>query len=198
MSAASSDLPALAPLVARELSLPQPGVARTIELLEGGATVPFIARYRKEATGGLDDAAIQRIADHAKVVETREARRATILESLRSQGVLTPELEKKVRGAATAAELEDLYLPYKPRRRTRAQVARERGLQPLADLLLTQTAAVASREALAAPYIDASKELPDANAVLAGARDIVAEHVSERAELRAELRQQFAAKGELP
>ena len=131
-------LSVIAPLVARELSLPLPGVTATLELLEGGATVPFIARYRKEATGALDDEAISRIAAHAKVVEAREGRRATILESLKEQGVLTPELERAVLAATTLAALEDLYLPWRPKRRTRAQTARERGLQPLADVLLAQ------------------------------------------------------------
>src|SRR3954465_10995644 len=104
-------------MVARELSLPLPAVRATLELLEGGATVPFIARYRKEATLGLDDGAIQRVHDHAQRVDAREARRGSILDSLRDQGVLTPELERAVRGAAGLPELEDLYLPYKPKRR---------------------------------------------------------------------------------
>ena len=110
----------IAALVAHELSLPEAPVARALQLLEGGATVPFIARYRKEATSGLDDAALQRLSDHAKIVEAREARREHILETVRAQGALTPELEHRVRSAATLAELEDLYLPFKPRRRTRA------------------------------------------------------------------------------
>ena len=132
-----------------------------------------------------------------KVVEAREGRRATILESLKEQGVLTPELERAILDASTLAALEDLYLPWRPRRRTRAQTARERGLQPLADVLLAQGASSPSREALATPYVDASKELPDVDAVWAGARDIVAEVVAEKAALRAELRQLFVDEGEL-
>lgn len=186
-----------AQLVARELALPLAGVTATLELLEGGATVPFIARYRKEATGALDDEAISRIAEHAKVVDTREGRRATILESLKEQGVLTPELERAVLAATTLAALEDLYLPWRPKRRTRAQTARERGLQPLADVLLAQAPSAPSREALAQPYVDASKELPDVDAVWAGARDIVAEVIAEKASLRAELRQLFTDDAEL-
>jgi uncharacterized protein len=184
-------------MVARELSLPLAGVARTLELLDGGATVPFIARYRKEATGGLDDAAIQHIAEHAVRVDTREARRASILEAISEQGALTPELERGIRGAATLAELEDLYLPYKPKRRTRAQAAREKGLGPLADRILAQAQGAPSREELARPFVDPSKELPDAEAVLQGARDIVAEAVAERAEVRSEVRRLFEGKGEL-
>src|SRR5512140_1518078 len=108
-----------AALVARELSLPPAAVARTLELLDGGATVPFVARYRKEATGGLDDAAIQRIHDHAARVDAREGRRAAILESLAESGALNPKLEAQVRAAETLAQLEDLYLPFRPKRRTR-------------------------------------------------------------------------------
>src|SRR5690242_21961544 len=116
-----------ATMVARELSLPPVAVARTLELLDGGATVPFVARYRKEVTGGLDDGAIQRIHDHAARVDAREARRASILHSLREQGVLTRDLERSLTAARTVAEPDDPYLPFKPRRRTRAPVAREKG-----------------------------------------------------------------------
>jgi protein Tex len=187
----SSDISTHAAMVARELSLPVAGVTATLTLLEGGATVPFISRYRKEATGGLDDEAISRIATHAKVVETRESRRATILASLKEQGVLTPALEKAVLTAATLTALEDLYLPFRPKRRTRAMAARERGLQPLADVLLAQGASAPSRDALAQPYVAADKELPDVEAVWNGARDIVAETVAEKPELRAAIRQLF-------
>ena len=186
-----------ASLVARELSLPAEAVGRALQLLDGGATVPFIARYRKEATAGLDDAALQRVADQAGVVEAREARRASILETVRGQGALTAGLEKALRAAATLAELEDLYLPYKPRRRTRAQAAREKGLEPLAELLLAQAPQAGSRQDLARPFIDAGKGVADADEAFAGARDIVAELVAERAELRAEVRRLFADRGEL-
>jgi len=184
-----------AAMVARELSLPAPAVARTLELLDGGATVPFIARYRKEATSGLDDAAIQRIADHAHKVDAREARRESILHSLREQGVLTASLEAAVRTARTLPELEDVYLPYKPKRRTRAQVAREKGLAPLAALILAQ--GPNAEASLGAEYVDAAKDLPDLAAVFQGARDIVAEQVAERADVRADLRRLFETKGEL-
>ncbi len=187
----------LAEIVARELSLPLAGVRSTMELLEGGATVPFIARYRKEATGGLDDEAISRIAAHVDVVETREARRETILSSLREQNALTPELERAVLGASTLTALEDLYLPYRPKRRTRAMTARERGLQPLAELLLAQGASAGSRDELARAYISPEKELPDADAVWTGARDIVAEVIAEKPELRASLRQLFVDDAQL-
>lgn len=184
-----------AEIVARELSLPLAGVNATLELLAGGATVPFISRYRKEATGGLDDEAISKIAAHLEVVETRESRRATILGSLREQGVLTPELERAVTNASTVSALEDLYLPYRPKRRTRAMTARERGLQPLADVLWAQGSATGSRDALAAQYVSA--DVPDVEAVWAGARDIVAETISERSDVRAGVRQLFVDQAEL-
>ncbi|HEY2031420.1 MAG TPA: Tex family protein [Myxococcales bacterium] len=184
-------------MVARELALPAPAVARTLELLDGGATVPFIARYRKEVTFGLDDGAIQRIHDHAAKVDAREARRATILESLREQGVLTSAMEAAIRAARTLPELEDLYLPYKPKRRTRAQAAREKGLAPVADAILAQSATAQSLDTLAAGCVDAKKDLPDLAAVFQGARDIVAEVVAERADVRADLRRLFESKGEL-
>ena len=196
-TASAKDASKYAPLIASELALPLAGVRSTLELLEGGATVPFIARYRKEATGALDDEAIQRISIHMDVVGAREARRARILESLTEQKVLTPELQKKVERAANLAELEDLYLPYRPKRRTRAQVARERGLTPLADVLLAQGPTALSREALAAPYVSDEKELANVDAVWAGARDIASEVVAERAELRAGIRAAFVARGEL-
>ncbi len=187
----------LSALVARELSLPPKGVEQTLALLDGGATVPFIARYRKEATGGLDDEAISRIAAHAKVVEAREGRRQTILTSLAEQGVLDDGLKKAVLAAGTLAALEDLYLPYRPKRRTRAMVARERGLQPLADLLLAQGPNAASREALAQSYVNPAKELPDADSVWAGVRDIVAEVVAEKPEVRGAVRQLFVDEAQL-
>jgi protein Tex len=186
-----------ASLVAKELNLPKAGVTSTLILLAEGATVPFISRYRKESTGGLDDEAISRIAVHMKVVDTREARRQSILEGLREQGVLTPALERAVRAASTTSELEDLYLPFRPKRRTRAMTAKERGLQPLADVLLAQAPTSLSSEALAAPFVSADKSLPDGDAVWAGVRDIVAESVAERPELRAAVRQRFVEDAQL-
>ncbi|MDP1921242.1 MAG: Tex family protein [Myxococcales bacterium] len=186
-----------AALVAKELNLPLSGVTATLVLLSEGATVPFISRYRKEATGGLDDEAISRIAVHAKVVATREDRRESILESLKEQGVLTPALEQAIRAAPTTSVLEDLYLPFRPKRRTRAMTAKERGLQPLADVLLAQAPSSLSRDALATPYVSADKSLPDVDAVWAGARDIVAEVVAERPELRDVIRQRFAEDAQL-
>ncbi len=191
-------MPALdvAAMVARELNLPPGGVSATIALLEGGATVPFISRYRKEATGGLDDEQVSRIALHLTVVTGRENRRAAILASLSELGVLTAALEKSVKGASSLTELEDLYLPFRPKRRTRAMTARERGLQPLADLLLAQAPTAANREALAAPFVSAEKGVADVDAVWAGAHDIVAEAVAERPDVRASVRRLFVDHGQ--
>jgi uncharacterized protein len=193
----AADLSHRASLVAAELGLPLPGVTRTLELLDEGATVPFIARYRKEATGGLDDGAIQRISDHVEVVKARESRRAFILETVRAQGALTPELERKLHAARTLAELEDLYLPYKPKRRTRAQAAREKGLQPLADLIFAQGPQAPSADELARAHVDPARDLPGTAEVLAGARDIIAETIAEQSDVRAELRRRFVDQGEL-
>lgn len=191
----SSDAQLRAAMVARELSLPVAGVGATLDLLAAGSTVPFISRYRKEATGGLDDEAIARIAAHAKIVDTREGRRETILTSMREQGVLTPALEKAIREATTTTALEDLYLPFRPKRRTRAMTARERGLQPLADVLLEQGKTALDRTTLAKPYLNA--DLPDIDAVWNGARDIVAETVAEKPQLRASIRQLFIDEAQL-
>ena len=187
--------PDRAALVARELSLPAGAVGRALQLLDGGATVPFIARYRKEATEGLDDAALQRVSDHARLVDAREARRETILASLRAQGALTAALEQQLRAAGTLARLEDLYLPFKPRRRTRAQAAREKGLEPLAQRILLQAPQAPARDELARPFLNA--EVPDPDAAFAGARDIVAELVAERADVRDDVRRLLFAQGEL-
>jgi len=177
-------------LVAKELNLPVAGVTSTLALLAEGATVPFISRYRKEATGGLDDEAISRIAAHAKVVDTREDRRESILSSLKEQGVLTPALEQAVKSAPSLSVLEDLYLPFRPKRRTRAMIAKEQGLEPLADLLFQQQATV-DPQTEAAKYVSTEKGVADVNAALAGARDIIAERVSDDPTARAKMREVY-------
>src|SRR6478752_3972552 len=171
------------PVLATELNLPRASVSAVVQLLSESATVPFIARYRKEATGGLDEVQIRNIEERRTYLVEMEARRKSIVSEIRGQGKLTPELEKKLLSAATKAELEDLYLPFKPKRRTRAVIAKERGLEPLAELLWAQ-ADGQQPEALAAGFVDAAKEVPDAAAALAGARDIVAERVAEDADVR--------------
>ncbi len=163
--------------------------AAAADLLADGATVPFIARYRKEVTGGLDDAQIETIAKQRVYFVDLGQRREAIIDAIDEQGKLTDVLFKAIDGATTKAELEDLYLPYKPRRRTRAQIARERGLEPLADLVLQgRRDRGADPEDLARPHVAADRDVPDVEAALAGARDIIAEQVAEDAANRRFLR----------
>ena len=159
-----------------------------LELLDDGATVPFIARYRKERIGSLDEVGVIAVRDAAERIRELEKRRSAILASLAGRGVLTEELRCAVARAKTAAELEDVYLPYRPKRRTRADIARERGLEPLADAIMAQRD---DPVAAAASFVDVTRDVPDVGAALSGARDIVAERVSEHAETRAALRELF-------
>jgi uncharacterized protein len=182
-------------LIASQVSCRPAQVAAAAELFAAGSTVPFVARYRKEATGGLEDLQLETLAKRREYFLELQERRDAILESLREQGKLTPELEAAVRSAETKQLLEDLYLPYKPKRRTRAQIARERGLEPLADALLAAAASGAQPESLATPFVDAEKGVEDAAAALAGARDVLAERMAEQAERRAALRRTLAAEG---
>ena len=176
---------------AKELNLGPAQVAAVATLLDGGATVPFIARYRKEATGELDEVAIAAVRDALARYAAVDERREAILRSLRERSLLTPELEAKFAAAETLPALEDLYLPYRPKRTTRAQVARERGLSPLAAQLLAQDPGFSPEEAAAAYVKPGEEGLEDAEAVLSGARDIVSEAVSEDPDLREELRALF-------
>ncbi len=178
------------PWLARELGLPERSVRAVVALLAENATVPFIARYRKEVTGGLDEVQIRDIQEKRTYVLELEERRAAILEEVGKQGKLTPELEKKLRAASTKAELEDLYLPYKPKRRTRAMIAKERGLEPLALRILGQSSdGDPSGEAQA--FVDLAKEVSSIADALKGARDIVAEVLAENAAGRAIVREAF-------
>ncbi len=176
--------PDIAVLIAQDIGArPQQAVA-AIALLDEGATVPFIARYRKEVTGGLDDTQLRLLAERLGYLRELESRREAILKSIGEQGKLTPELEAGIAAAPTKAELEDIYLPYKPKRRTKAEIARERGLGPLAEAILADRAAVPAD--LAAAYL--TEEVADVKAALEGARDIIAERISENAELVGRLR----------
>jgi uncharacterized protein len=179
--------------IAEELSVNSKQVSAAIALLDEGATVPFISRYRKEATGGLDDTQLRQLEERLSYLRELNERRNTILDSIRSQDKLTPELEKAIKEADTKTLLEDLYLPYKPKRRTKAQIAREAGLEPLADALLNDRSLIP--EQIAAIYIDAEKGIPDTVAALDGARQIIMERISEDAELLAELRERVWQKG---
>ena len=179
--------------LAQELGAAQSQIKAAVDLLDEGATVPFIARYRKEATGGLDDAVLRDLQERLVYLRELEDRRSSILESIESQGKLTPELKAAIEKAENKQTLEDLYLPYKPKRRTRAQIAREAGLQPLADEIFQNKQAVP--ETLAAAYLNPEHQINDTKAALDGARDILAEQFSENAALLALLRNRLKAEG---
>jgi len=176
--------------VADELSIAPPRVKNTAMLLAEGATVPFIARYRKEATGGLDEVKIIAIRDRLARLEELAKRREAIRSSLLEQGVLTDELTTALEAAQTLSRLEDIYLPFRPKRRTRASVARERGLEPLAEIILSGFEE--DLEEAARRFLDPEREVPTAVDALAGARDIIAEQASENAAIRDRLRAIFA------
>ncbi len=172
--------------ISKEISVAPKQVAAAVALLDEGATVPFVARYRKEATGGLDDGQLRTLEDRLGYLRELEERRVFILNSIGEQGKLTSDLEKSIRGADTKTRLEDLYLPYKPKRRTKAQIAREAGLEPLALCLLDDPTRVP--EDLAREYLDPDKGFADVKAVLDGARQILMERFAEDAELLGRLR----------
>ena len=184
--APSSSSQAHLDLIARETGIRLASVAATAKLLAEGATIPFISRYRKEATGMLDEVQIQAIRDRMLQLAELDSRRATILKSLDERQLLSPELKSKILAALTLTTLEDLFAPFRPKRQTRASMAAERGLTPLADFLFENQNADPTEEA--AKYIDAEKSVPDAEAALAGARDILAERVSDDANLRGQVR----------
>ncbi|OIJ93077.1 Tex family protein [Streptomyces monashensis] len=181
--------------IAEELGVRERQVKAAVELLDGGSTVPFIARYRKEATEMLDDAQLRTLEERLRYLRELEERRAAILESVREQGKLTDELEARIRGAETKARLEDIYLPYKPKRRTKAQIAREAGLEPLAEGLLGDPSV--EPLAAAAAFVDADKGVADPQAALDGARAILTERFSEDADLIGELRERMWVRGRL-
>jgi len=186
---------AAAETVAAALKLPRPAVARTIELLDGGNTIPFIARYRKEATGGMDEVAVAAIAERLAAWRALEERRADVRRLIEEVGALTPELDAAIAAASTVTALDDLYLPYRPRRRTRATIARERGLEPLAHLIREQKGDARPREEIAAPFVDPQREVTTPEEALAGARDIVAEAIAEHADVRSALRALYLRAG---
>lgn len=188
-------LKSIASRLATELAVRENQVAATIELIDGGATVPFIARYRKEVTGGLDDTQLRTLAERLVYLRELDERRDSILASIREQDKLTPELTAALYAADNKTALEDLYLPYKPKRRTKAQIAREAGLQPLADSLLADP--TQQPEALAEGYLNAEAGVADVKAALDGARAILIEQFAEDAELLGRLREKLWNEGEL-
>lgn len=174
-------------IIAQKTGLAEPSIVAVLELLAEGATIPFIARYRKDKTGALDEVQIQQVQDEAKFQQEFSDRKAFIEKTITEQGKMTDELQGRLDKAATINELEDIYLPYKPKRKTKAQTARENGLEPLALWLLEQQAG--SPEEVAAAYIN--EQVADAAAALQGARDIIAETVNEDAAIRATMRRLF-------
>ncbi|SEG96670.1 uncharacterized protein SAMN02982929_06516 [Saccharopolyspora kobensis] len=179
--------------IAEELGVRERQVQSAVELLDGGSTVPFIARYRKEATGALDDAQLRTLEERLRYLRELEERRSTVLESISSQGKLTDELAAQINAADSKARLEDIYLPYKPKRRTKAQIAIEAGLEPLADQLLSDPSN--DPQQTAAGFVDADKGVADAQAALDGARSILVERFSEDADLIGELREKVWTRG---
>ena len=181
--------------LAEEANLKVSQVKVIIQLLDGGDTVPFIARYRKEATGGVDDTQLRNLVERLQYLRELENRRAVIIKSIQEQDKLTPALQKQILSAADKTTLEDLYLPYKPKRRTKAQIAREAGLEPLAIELWNN--AQLQPEEVASAYVDAKKNVADVKAALAGAQEILMEKFSEQADLLGQLRQYFWKYGTL-
>jgi uncharacterized protein len=175
-------------LISRELGIRENQVQNTIDLLDTENTIPFISRYRKEMTGSLDEEQIRTIGDRIRYLRALEERKKTVLKSIEDQGKLTPELEEKIRAALKLQEVEDLYLPYKPKRRTRATIAREKGLEPLAEIMVRQEQTEGDPKEIAAEYIDPEKDIHTAEDALSGARDIIAEIISEDSGIRKHIR----------
>ncbi|MFF4287668.1 Tex family protein [Streptomyces sp. NPDC001739] len=198
MTAATEPIGALGSIEARiagELGVKERQVKAAVELLDGGSTVPFIARYRKEATEMLDDAQLRSLEERLRYLRELEERRTAVLESVRSQGKLDAALEAQIRGADSKARLEDIYLPFKPKRRTKAQIAREAGLEPLADGLLADPSV--DPAAAAAAFVDPEKGVADPAAALDGARAVLTERFSEDADLIGELRERMWSRGRM-
>ena len=185
----------MTPKIAQELNLAPRNVAAVLKLLEEGATIPFIARYRKELTGSMDEVEIMAIRDRAKQLKDLEDRRSTVLNSIQEQGLLTPELKKAIEAAETMSRLEDLYLPYKPKRRTRGTIAKEKGLEPLANRIEQQRGM--NLEGEAGRYIDPEKGVNTVEEALSGARDIIAERINEDAQARDRMRRLFERKSSI-
>jgi uncharacterized protein len=175
-------------LIAAEINLRPQQVQHTVELLDDGNTVPFIARYRKEVTGGINEEQIRQIEDRIRYLRNLEERKAAVLESIEKQGKLTPELKEKIERATKLQEVEDLYLPYRPKKRTRATIAKEKGLEPLAQIMFAQEIIDGDLDAIIEPFVNPEKEVHTVADALAGARDIIAEWISEDADVRKEIR----------
>ena len=182
--------------IARELGIKKEQADAAINLIDEGNTIPFIARYRKEVTGALNDEVLRNLFERLTYLRNLEDKKATVLASIEEQGKLTPELEKQIRDAETLVVVDDLYRPYRPKRRTRATIAREKGLEPLANLIMLQMVGT-SLEQEAAKYIDPDKEVESAEEALAGAKDIIAEFISDEADYRMRIRELTTKKGRI-
>lgn len=189
-----TDIPVI---IARELGVKPQQITATINLLDEGNTVPFISRYRKEATGELDETQVRTVEERLQYLKNFVKRQEEILSSIEQQGKLTPELTKAINAAQKLQELEDLYLPYKPKKRTRAQIAREKGLEPLAEIIMAQQPNKLSLTEIAADYINEENEIATAEMALAGASDIIAELITEQADIRALIRKELWNNAEL-
>ena len=174
-------------VIAEEQKIKKWQVDAVIELIDEGNTIPFIARYRKEKHGSLDDEQLRMLDERLKYLRSLEERKNTILASIEEQGSLTNELRAQIEAAGTQSALEDLYLPYRPKRRTRATIAKERGLEPLAREILSQKMKLPAAERAEA-FVDPGKDVPDAQAALQGAEDIIAEMISELMSLSSAIR----------
>ncbi len=181
--------------ISQSLQIPRQKVGNTVKLLKSDNTIPFIARYRKEQTGNLDEEQIRNIRDKLQHLENLRDRQETVLKSIKEQGKLTDGLERQILNATTITELEDLYQPYRPKRRTRGMAASEKGLDPLAEMILAQKISNRSMQSLVSPFL--SDEIPDLDTALQGASDIIAERISENAEIRQAIRQKGFEYGKL-
>ena len=184
-------------ILARELNARPEHIENVIKLLDEGNTIPFIARYRKELHGAMDDTSLRTLETRLQYLRGLQERRETVLSAIEEQGKLTEELRKAIDAAQTLAELEDLYRPYKPKRRTRATMAKEKGLEPLAQLLFQQGRNCPAPEDAAKDYVNQEKGVASAEEALAGASDIIAEQISDDAGLRKRLKEQIAREGKL-
>ena len=173
--------------LAEELNIGRHQAEAAVKLIDEGNTIPFIARYRKEATGSLNDEVLRNLDERLKYLRNLEDRKSQVIASIAEQEKLTPELELKIKEAQTLVAVEDLYRPYKPKRRTRAMIAKEKGLEPLADLLFARGPAIVPEEA-AVPFADPDKGVETVEDALQGASDIIAERLSDAADIRKEMR----------
>ena len=180
--------------IAEELQIKKGQAEAAVKLIDEGNTIPFIARYRKEATGSLNDEVLRNLFDRLTYLRNLEDKKQTVLASIEEQGKLTDELKKAILEAQTQVAVDDLYRPYRPKRRTRATIAKEKGLEPLAQTILAQESSV-DIMAEAAKYVDAEKDVADEAAALAGAKDIIAENVSDNAGYRTKIRELTMQKG---